>query len=523
MPDDPDYASPVMGLMGQRSPLQGGNVLPSQDPGPFAPSGVPGGTMGNLRAGLGEQVKRLGNVGSPMDWALEMGGGPSGSAMAHTMAPALKETIGQTAARVADLPVIQRVVGRMPELADRYPEAGLQEVKKNSPKAIAAGKPPTYLGKKQTDEETSLLANRRDINADLDAGNYKPYFDPEKRYDVDPEQFPKQGSTLQEARMSDKPQYAQARAQIQSEAENPEGLQRLRDAYEHGRDIGGGNDWYLVGQVHHRFVQEFGPEEGNQRFKDLFLHISGTTAGAQPEDNLMMGAYSRWAKDHGLQMPAEKGEAHLIPSPSGGQYVSGNIRAGYQGSEAGDINAATNPKRHNFLYNFLGHKDVPTLDEQMGQIWSGQKGYFGNKTSRYGPHEEVLGRLAQEYGVSPREFQEVAWAGHKNKLDGYKPEPFITTINKAIERTSRITGVHPDDVVRRGLLRSDMPLYGAAGLVGVGAAASQMDEAQAAGANVMDRPMQKQHAEMKLGNERLHPPMGYGRAMLDRRTSEYNR
>lgn len=39
----------------------------------------------------------------------------------------------------------------------------------------------------------------------------------------------------------------------------------------------------------------------------------------------------------------------------------------------------------------------------------------------------------------------------------------IQNVNEAIERTHRITGLPKDEVVRRGLVRAEIPLYGLAG------------------------------------------------------------
>jgi hypothetical protein len=63
-------------LMGEKSPLQGGVAMRSPDIGP-APDVIPGAlNMQDYRAMLLPQVQGLGNVGTPMDWAIAMAGGP---------------------------------------------------------------------------------------------------------------------------------------------------------------------------------------------------------------------------------------------------------------------------------------------------------------------------------------------------------------------------------------------------------------------------------------------------------------
>lgn len=55
-----------------------------------------------------------------------------------------------------------------------------------------------------------------------------------------------------------------------------------------------------------------------------------------------------------------------------------------------------------------------------------------------------------------------------------------TPWTEAIERTSRITGEPPAEVVRRGIVRAEMPLYGAAGVIGVQQMMSPSDDASVA-------------------------------------------
>lgn len=58
----------------------------------------------------------------------------------------------------------------------------------------------------------------------------------------------------------------------------------------------------------------------------------------------------------------------------------------------------------------------------------------------------------------------VAWGGKKFMATGgkYAGKPMIQHVNEAIERTSRLTGLAPDDVVK-GYVRGQIPLYGLGG------------------------------------------------------------
>ena len=85
-------------------------------------------------------------------------------------------------------------------------------------------------------------------------------------------------------------------------------------------------------------------------------------------------------------------------------------------------------------------------------------------TNTYGIYEGALGKLAKELGVAPAEAQDVMWAGIKlPKEASYTPRPMIDIVNDAIERTSRLTGLEPDEVVQ-GMISAKRPLYAKGGL-----------------------------------------------------------
>jgi hypothetical protein len=55
----------------------------------------------------------------------------------------------------------------------------------------------------------------------------------------------------------------------------------------------------------------------------------------------------------------------------------------------------------------------------------------------------------------------------------------INHINRSIETTHRLTGMPRDEIVRRGLIRKEIPMYGIAGAVPImGGLAEQSDYGQ---------------------------------------------
>ena len=362
--------------------------------------------------------------------------------------------------------IVDAVTGRkpnrvFPELAERYPEV--------APPVTAFDKKTgkEYLAKDLSPEALAVQKARDVIQKDIDAGSYDPFFDVRARADVDPSNYPSMGKTIDV-----KPVRPETQAKYRAMAFDPEGLSRLREGYTAGleqKDVA--ENWYFMKQLEDKFVEELGPAEGRKQFKERFAKpMALTTGGADPTSNLLMSYYGNFLREKGLPIPEA---AYDMPFPIGGRFASSNM--GMFGRNMEKEITPDNPKRLNFQNNFLGYKE-PTIDEQMSKGFDPKL----QMPEWYGPYEEAINMLAREYDVDPRYFQEVTWAGLKSKgKGGYQGMPMIQHVNEAIERTSRLTGVPPEEVVRRGLVRGDMPIYGIAapaGALAVGAMGEDGEE-----------------------------------------------
>lgn len=352
------------------------------------------------------------------------------------------------------------------EFATRYPETGpptpALDMKKIDPATGQPGKP--YLEKTLTPEAEAFQKARALVVKDMEKNGFKPHFDPAQRANVDPANYAEGGRTLVDSAMK-KPE---TRAKYETAAMDPAGLERLQAAYDQGlktKDQSG--NWYHMKQLEDAFVKELGEKEGRKQFKERFAKaMATTTGGADPTSNLLMAHFGNFMANKGEAVPTN---AYSLPFPIGGRYAGGNMRM-FQKMLSKTIDAGNNPKRFNFMNNFLGHNRA-TIDEQMSNLF--RKGM--NEPDNYAAYEAALNHLAEKNGVDPRYFQEVAWAGGKNAKTkgGFAGKPMIQIVNEAVERTSRMTGVSPEEVVRRGLVRAEMPLYsGGPGGAIVGGAAS---------------------------------------------------
>ena len=401
------------------------------------------------------------------DLALGMVGTPGGVGGVGSGARLRAPSLGDTAAETLAAPKVLKfpdAPGAVPAVAERYPTTA-PPVEAVDP----SGK--TYLAKTLSDEALQVQKARQVAQQDITAGNYQPYFDPAKRADVDPYYHPAVESTLDIRKVKPETQ-----AKYDQMAQDPAAMDRLGSAFERGlkQEQGAGN-WYFVKQLEDQFVKEYGPDAGRQLFKERFPDaMAATTGGADPTSNLMMAHYGNYLKARGDALP-ERG--YEYPFPIGGRYAASNMdQYNKMIMQGRGIAPDVNPKRYNFASNFLGNPSGATIDEQMMGIL--KPGMQMPPTGAYGHFEQPVVDLAARKGVDPRYLQEVAWAGQKDATTkgGYTAQPMIANINEAIERTHRITGMPRDEIVRRGLVRAEIPLYG--GLGGALGAATLQDQPQ---------------------------------------------
>jgi hypothetical protein len=319
-----------------------------------------------------------------------------------------------------------------------------------------------YLTKVNSPEALIIKKQVTAAQRDIDAGNYTPMFDVSKRTDVDPSKY-KFGETTQEVAWAKQPK---TRGEHRKRAmEN--GTGRLEDAFKAGLEIPDANNWYYMGQLEKAFVKKLGAEKGRAAFREKFAKpMAATTGGASPKENFRTAMYGNFLKENKIPYP---GNAYDMPFPAGGRYISGNIAQHKKLMGKDAFNPKTNSKRSNFEANFLGKKEWATIDEQMSGLFDPKlKNPQGDS---YGAYEEVVIKLAKRYGVSPREFQEVAWAGAKQAKEGKRyggSKPMIQEVNEAIERTSRITGLSPQDVLEKGIIDSKIPIFSLPGAPAMG-------------------------------------------------------
>ena len=368
------------------------------------------------------------------------------------MAGKLRATSLKSLHNVFDFkPAVQsKEAAPFPEYGLAYPAPG-PPVMKVDPK-----KGNTYPSKQLTPEAEKLAKARREVQADMDRNGFEPMFDPAKRYDVEAANYPQNfdTSTIVPAKES-------TRAKDLEKFGSDDARKRLREGYERGMQIPGSIDWYLMGQLEDAFVKRLGPVEGRKAFAEKFAtSMAATTGGATPRDNLMMATYGNFLRERGLPYV----ETHQMPYPIADR--KGNMRQHQALMDAGGFdtlgNLGANPKRHDFAFDFLGHREA-VIDDQMmnGMI----PGLGMPPKGKYGLVQGIVDEeAARAKADDPRMFQEVGWHGFKQEKtpDFVEGTPMIGEVNQAIERTKRLTGKSPDEVLERGIIKSQMPVYSTA-------------------------------------------------------------
>jgi hypothetical protein len=340
-----------------------------------------------------------------------------------------------------------------PQYAEHYPPVGPPKMKTDP----ETGK--VYPGKEPTPEAKAFQKERTKIRKEMEAEGFEPYYDPAKRFPVEVKHYPPNVDTTQavykkQATIDEYLKHIDA----------PETRQRLREAAARGMDLGDTDHWYWMGQLERDFVKELGAKPGREAFKQRFAtSMAATTGGSTPETNFLSAMYGNYLRQHGLPYPTA---SHELPVPIGGgkQGIS-NIAQHQMIFDEGGFSrlGLEKAKRHDFAWDFMGG-NRPVIDEQMAAgmfpeggptVVQSNKGW-SPRPGTYGLFSRVVSDEAARAGWSPESYQGSSWYGFKNVIG----KPMIQTVNEAIERTHQLTGMARDEIVRRGIIRNEIPIYG---------------------------------------------------------------
>jgi hypothetical protein len=301
--------------------------------------------------------------------------------------------------------------------------------------------------------------DRRAIQRDLDNNGYDPAFDPALRAEVDPRNYPSKVDLSQT--MPKRPQTAE---RIREFYRTNGALDRILEAYGHGKELPSASNWSAIKQIEDQFVAEYGLQEGRDRFlKEFVRPIAATTAGNSPTQNLLFGHYVAFKQKANERLPQNSAE---LPYPIGGQFARNNLRIAQRNIDNGNMGFdAANPKRYSFERAMLGDRNAWVIDSRISRAIDPDS----TAPEYYALAAELMEEARKRVGAKDaREFNDAVWAGLDRMLHGKmghnsRHRTLIDEVNDAIERTHRLDGIPREDVIRRIIVRKEGPLYGIGG------------------------------------------------------------
>lgn len=327
-------------------------------------------------------------------------------------------------------------------LRGRYPQVvpPVQAIDKTTGKVFPQKVP--------SEEQKKLSKAMKKVQTLINEGEYDPFFDVSKRFDVDRTKYPEAAAPNQTLDII--PKKPETIAKHDELYGGPEAMKKLQEAYLKGLDIPDTDKWYFMGQLEKEFIDAYGPGTGEKMFKKMFAdNMAAWTGGMDPTANLRAATFENFMNFKKSGLPEA---ANQYPYPVGGRFLANNaLQVEKLKAQGGLIDPITNPKRFNFSTNFLGAADRATMDEQMTKLVRPEKAV----PDFYGSAEKPVHRLADKYNTDPRNVQEVIWHGGTGKTG----KPMIQFVNEAIERTSKITGLTPKEVVN-GMVKGSIPIFG---------------------------------------------------------------
>ena len=421
-------------------------------------------------------------------------------ANAVPLGPELKNTFADPRLRAK----AENIWEKYPQYAEAYPDTGPPALMEKRPdpkkpgsylttkplgevpytswdEAVAMDATPRYFFEKKLLPEVEKFAKDRNVvQREMDLHGYTPYFDPAKRADINPADY----GPFRDTRVEAQPKTQATTDKFDKLYGTDEARARLQAGYEKGQTLEGSDRWYWMKQLQDKYVDVLGPVAGKEAFKKEFSGMmAATTGGASPYDNFLMSHWANYLNKQGKNVAQR---AYEMPFPIGGRFASGNMKQAQKYIDEGMVgfNPVKNPKRFDFDNALAGDRNAGVIDEQMfGAIMPGQ-----TIPQWYGPATNVLHQEANKVGMGhnsgggggARDFQDVAWAGLKALKEEarlgvpFKYEgPMINQINRSIETTHRLTGMPVEEIVVRGLIKKEIPMYGIGAAGAMGALADQ--------------------------------------------------
>ena len=243
---------------------------------------------------------------------------------------------------------------------------------------------------------------------------------------------------------------------------HPDNLNRMRHYFDVGAKKGG-LSWYNTEPIRLRFLEEFGPEMGNNLFAKFMGLVAATSPQTQVSRNIVLGM-----EIYGRMMRATTSGQSVsfagIPSLIRGAHTPAarDVIAATDMSPGMGLVSATDefgrPKVLSFGENLQGNLYPVASDVHNLRVitnFEGPPTPFNART--YGYAERPQQELAESLSVPPAQLQSSMWVGAAEKTGVVDERPFIQLMEENIKRNAELSGMTPEKWFRKWL-RGDIPV-----------------------------------------------------------------
>ena len=241
----------------------------------------------------------------------------------------------------------------------------------------------------------------------------------------------------------------------------PKNVARIREAFDRGAQAGG-LSWYNTEPLRLKFIEEFGPEIGNNQFAK-FMGLVAAASSQTPinrDIHIAMEVFSRMAQAQksgsAVSFAGISGIMHGTHTNTMQDVMKATDLSPGSGYFADPYGKYPRPKTNRFNENLLGNLWPLTSDVHNLRLLLGGRGLpvksFDPQQYRYAevPQQE----MATKFGVPPAMYQSATWVGGETGVTDTRP--FLELLEERIKFNAGVSGMKPDKWFKKWL-RGDIP------------------------------------------------------------------
>lgn len=261
----------------------------------------------------------------------------------------------------------------------------------------------------------------------------------------------------------------------------PETATRMTEYAKRGEQAGG-RQWYNTEPLRQSFVEELGPEVGQQRYGRFMDIVAATSPRSKVDQNIRRASYLYGEDVSGRPIAGltnkdfPPGYGHLAHETQ--NYLLQDLADGRS------FQAMNRPKTSSFAENLKGNQTPMTIDtHNFAAITGNIKNKKSPADTQYRYLEDFQAELADKLNMTPAQWQASVWMGADTGVADARPflEVFDDVVSRTAERDKK-----PKAQVVRDFITGKAPLYQLAGGTVLGAGSLVAPEDAQASMPAMD-------------------------------------